>query len=40
MEDFKKIFYDKKELSNKRIGIDESNIIQGKRERKSRVFND
>jgi hypothetical protein len=30
----------KKELSNKRIGIDESNIIEGKRERKPKVFYD
>ncbi len=30
----------KKQLAHKRIGIDESNIIEGKRERKPRVFND
>ena len=61
MEDFKKIFYDKKEgltninklyekiheakeykkeLANKRIDIDESNIIEGKRERKPKIFYD
>ena len=30
----------KKELANKRIDIDESNIIEGKRERKPKIFYD